>query len=82
MIKMFLKFNQPELWLLTANVKETTVGCQVYDIGNAQSMQIPSVRVFGDFYGKYQSDDEAKPNMCSVFNDISHFQCFVTMHKF
>ena len=44
--------------------------------------QDPSVRAFADFYGKYQSDDEAKRNMCSAFNDISHFQCFVTMHKF
>ena len=34
-----------------------------------------------DFYGKYQSIDEAKHTMCSVFNDISHFRCFVTTYQ-
>ena len=34
MVGMFLKFNQPELWLLSANVKETTAK----SIGNARSM--------------------------------------------
>ena len=32
------------------------------------------VCVSTDFYGKYQSEDEAKHNICSVFNDISNFQ--------
>ena len=37
--------------------------------------------VSADFYGKYQSDEEAKHNMCLVFNDISYFWCFVMTHK-
>ena len=77
MVGMIFKFNQPQPWLLTANVKETTVK----SIGNARSMQIQSVGVSADFYGKYKCDDEAKYNICSVFNDISHFRCFVTTHK-
>ena len=77
MVGMIFQFNQPQPWLLTANVKETTVK----SIGNARSMQIQSVRVSADFYGKYKCDDEVKYNICSVFNDISHFRCFVTTHK-
>ena len=34
-----------------------------------------------DFYGKCQSDDVAKNNMCSVFDNIFHFRCFVIAHK-
>ena len=34
MVDMILKFNQPQLYLLTANVKETTVK----SIGNARSI--------------------------------------------
>ena len=49
------------------------------------SERIQSIRVSVDFYaefhGKWQSDDEAKYNICSVFNDISHFRCLVTTHK-
>ena len=49
------------------------------------SERIQSIRVsvdfFADFHGKCQSDDEAKYNICSVFNDTSHFQCLVTAHK-
>ena len=41
MVGMIFKFNQPQPWLLTANVKETTVK----SIGNARSVQIQSVRV-------------------------------------
>ena len=78
MVGMIFKFNQPQPWLLTANVKETTVK----SIGDARSMQIQSVRVSADFYGKYKCDDEAKYNIWSVFNDISHFWCLVTTHKF
>ena len=77
MVGMIFKFNQPQPWLLTANVKETTVK----SIGDARSMQIQSVRVSSDFYGKYKCDDEAKYNIWSVFNDISHFRCLVTTHK-
>ena len=37
--------------------------------------------VSADFYGEYQSDEEAKHNMCLVFTDISYFWCFVMTHK-
>ena len=39
--------------------------------------------VSADFYGKYQSDEEAKHNMygCLIFNNISCFWCFVMTHK-
>ena len=40
-----------------------------------------SVRVSADFYGEYQSDEEAKHSMRLVFNDISYFWCLVMMHK-
>ena len=59
MVGMIFKFNQPQPWLLTANVKETTVK----SIGNARSTQIQSVRVSADFYGKHKCDDEAKYNI-------------------
>ena len=49
------------------------------------SERIQSIRVsvdfFAEFHGKCQSHDEAKYNICSVFNDISHFRCLVTTHK-
>ena len=37
-----------------------------------QSVSV-SVDFFADFHGKCQSDDEGKYNICSVFNDTSHF---------
>ena len=40
-----------------------------------------SVHVSADFYGEYQSDEEAKHHMCMLFNDISYFCCFVMTHK-
>ena len=40
-----------------------------------------SVRVPADFYGEYLSDQEAKHNMCLLFNDISYFCCFVMTHQ-
>ena len=40
-------------------------------------MQDQSVFVSADSHGEYHSDDEAKHNMRSVFNDISHFWCFL-----
>ena len=40
-----------------------------------------SVRVSADLYGKYQSDEEAKHNMCLIFNNISYFWCFVMTNK-
>ena len=48
-----------------------------------QCKYLKSVRVSADFHGKYQSDEakEAKHNLCSVFNDIFHFLCFIMMHK-
>ena len=36
--------------------------------------------VSADFYGEYQSDEEAKHNKCLVLNDISWFCCFVMTH--
>ena len=66
-----------ERWFLTAKVKETTIK----SIGNARSMLIQSVFVSADSHGEYHSDDQAKHNMCSVFNDISHFRCFLITHE-
>ena len=67
---------------MSANVKDMTVKSISVVISLQTSLmqdQCKSVCVSADFYGKYQSDDEAKHNMC--FNDISHFQCLVTMHE-
>ena len=67
---------------MSANVKEMTVK-SISDVISLQTSlmqdQCKSVRVSADFYGKYQSDDETKHNMC--FNDISCFRCLVTMHE-
>ena len=67
---------------MSANVKEMTVK-SISDVISLQTSlmqdQCKSVRVSADFYGKYQSDDEAEYNMC--FNDISCFRCLVTMHE-
>ena len=67
---------------MSANVKEMTVK-SISDVISLQTSlmqdQCKSVRVSADFYGKYQSDDETKHNMC--FNDISCFWCLVAMHE-
>ena len=42
---------------------------------------VVSVDFFADFHGKCQSDDEAKYNIFSVFNDTSHVRCLVTTRK-
>ena len=67
---------------MSANVKDMTVKSISVVISLQTSLmqdQCKSVRVSADFDGKYQSDDEAKHNMC--FNDISQFRCLVTMHE-
>ena len=46
-----------------------------------QCKHLKSVHVSADFYGKYQSNQEAKHSKSLVFNDISHFRCLVMMHK-
>ena len=58
---------------MSANVKDMTVK----SISVVISLQTSLMQ--DDFNGKYQSDDEAKHNMC--FNDISQFRCLVTMHE-
>ena len=74
-------------WLLTANVKGTTVKSISVVISLQSSLTqdqckyLKLVRVSADFYGEYQSDEEAKHNMCLVFPDISHFRRFVTTYK-
>ena len=42
---------------------------------------VVSVDFFTDFHGKCQSDDEAKYNIFSAFNDTSHVRCLVTTRK-
>ena len=67
---------------MSANVKDMTVKSISVVISLQTSLiqdQCKSVRVSADFDGKYQTDDEAKHNMC--FNDISQFQCLVMMHE-
>ena len=60
-------------WLLTANVKDTIVKSisLVIALQNLlmqdQCKHLKPVRVSTDFYGEYQSDQEAKYNMCLVF---------------
>ena len=78
---MFLKFNQPELWLLTGNVnsKRRLSGPSVMQ-DQCNYSQCVFLLTF-IMASTMQSGNEAKHLMCSVFNDISHFQCFVTAHK-
>ena len=70
---------------MSASVKEMTVKSVSVVISLQTSLMqdqcklLKSVRVSADFYGEYQSDEEAKHNMC--FNDISHFQCLVMMYE-
>ena len=54
-------------------------GC--WQLMRKRRLSSPLVRFSTDLYGKHQSDDDAKYNMCSVFNDTSHFWCSITMHK-
>ena len=81
MLGMFLKFNQPEPWLLTANVnlKRRLSGPSVMQ-DQCKYNQCVFLRIF-IMASTMQSGNEAKHIMCSVFNDISHFQRFVTTHK-
>ena len=78
---MFLKFNQPELWLLTANVnlKRRLSGPSLMrdQCNYSQCMFLLTFIMASTM----QSGNEAKHVMCSVFNDTSHLQCFVTAHK-
>ena len=46
-----------------------------------QCKHLKSVHVSADFYGEYQSNQEAKHSKSLVFNNISHFRCLVMMHK-
>ena len=70
---------------MSANVKEMTVKTVSVVISLQTSLMqdqcklLEPVRVSADFYGEYQSDEEAKHNMC--FNEISHFRCSVTMYE-
>ena len=78
---LFTKFNQPELWLLTANVnlKRRLSGPSVMrDQCNYSQCVFLLTFIMAS---TMQSGNEAKHVMCSVFNDISHLQCFVTAHK-
>ena len=81
MLGMFLKFNQPELWLLTANVnfKRRLSGPSVMQ-DKCNYSQCVFLLTF-ILASTMQSGNEAKHVMCSVFNDICHFQCFVMAHK-
>ena len=60
-------------WLLTANVKDTIVKSISLVIAlqtllmQDQCKHLNPVPVSTDFYGEYQSDQEAKYNMCLVF---------------
>ena len=75
-------------WLLTINVKETTVKsisqCCTFTPNFANyhtrlmsNKHLKSVCVFADFYGEYQNDQEAKHNRYS----ICYVWCLVTKHK-
>ena len=81
MIGMFLKFNQLELSFLTANVNLERRLSSPSLMVNANTFSTCFCVSADFYYGKYQSSKEVQHIMCSVFNDISHFQCFVTTQK-
>ena len=82
---MFLKFNQPELWLLTGNVnsKRRLSGPSARPSVMQDQCNYSQCVFLLTFImaSTMQSGNEAKHVVCSIFNDISHFQCFVTAHK-
>ena len=59
--------------------KETTVRCIVMQ-DQCKYNQCVFLLIF-IIASTMQSGNEAKHIICSLFNDISHFQCFVTTHK-